>query len=43
MIPKFVGLYIGSNFQGALADTSLCVSGNAENCVTDDFNELMNN
>ena len=43
IIPKFVGLYLGANFQGGLKDASVCVSGEDDNCVTDDFNELMNN
>jgi len=43
MIPKFVGIYLGANFQGGLGDPSICVSGNGDNCITDDYNELMNN
>jgi hypothetical protein len=41
MIPKFVGLYLGANTQGWLRDPTVCVSGNDDNCITDDYNELM--
>jgi len=40
MIPKYVGAYIGANYEGGIADPTVCVSGN-EDCVFDDFNEIM--
>lgn len=40
MIPKFVGAYIGANYEGAIRDPTVCVSG-SEDCVFEDFNEIM--
>jgi len=40
MIPKYIGLYVGESFTGYIRDPSICISGEGQECWTDDFNDL---